>query len=68
VVTSIFDAVNAFTQNCASYSFTFATIDALTKALQGQPIADDDWKSPVHSGQDVGCHSGSEAAWCDHGR
>jgi hypothetical protein len=40
VVTSIFDAVNAFTLKNCGYSFTFATIDAVTKALQGQPIAD----------------------------
>jgi hypothetical protein len=40
VVTSIFDAVNTYTLAHCGYSFAFATIDAITKALQGQPVAD----------------------------
>jgi hypothetical protein len=36
VVQSIFDQVNAYTLAHCGYSFTFATIDAITKALSGQ--------------------------------
>jgi hypothetical protein len=40
VVTSIFDAINSYTLAHCGYSFAFATIDAITKALGGQPVAD----------------------------
>jgi hypothetical protein len=40
VVTSIFDTVNTYTEQHCGYTFAFATIDAVIKALTGQPLAD----------------------------
>jgi len=40
VVANIFDQVNGFTKQFCQASFTFATIDAIIKALGGPPVAE----------------------------
>ena len=40
VIGSIFDQINAFTKVACGFQFTFATIDAIIKALGGPPVAE----------------------------
>ena len=40
VVQNIFDQVNAITKGLCGFTFVFSTIDAMIKALGGQPVAE----------------------------